>query len=145
MKPFWKTKQFQLRWNEPLGDSVCPYAYRWVLIFFGYSLRVHRWIRSDDKRYMHDHGWSFTTLVLKGHYFDVSEKDGVISRDKVHVFTYRKRPAEHRHYVEVPECGCWTILLCDRPRRNWGFWISGKFKRPLKYFHKYGHPPCSEQ
>jgi hypothetical protein len=144
MKPFWKTKNFQFRWNEPLGKPECPYAYRWVLIIFGYSIRLHRWLRSDDKRHMHDHAWNFRTFVIKGYYTDVSVINNKIIRDLVIWSAYRK--AEHKHYVDVPEEGCWTILFCSKPLRKWGFWVDGKiFKRPLKYFHKWGHPICSEQ
>ena len=143
MKPFWKTENFQLRWREPLGVKECPYAYRWVLIFFGWSIRLHLWIRSDDKRYMHDHAWSFRTFVLRGHYFDVSEQNGIIVREKVTWTAHR--PAEHRHYAEIPEGGCLTLLFCSRPKRKWGFWVNGKFYRPLRFFSRHGHPPCSEQ
>ena len=66
--PKQKTTNFQFRWNEPLGVAECPYAYRWVFIFFGYSIRIHKWLRSDDKRYLHSHPWFFFTLVLKGSY-----------------------------------------------------------------------------
>jgi len=144
MKPFWKTKNFQIRWKEPLGKPDCPYAFRYVLILFGYSIRIHVWIRSDDKRYLHDHAWNFRTFVLKGHYFNVSQNNDIIVREKVSFTAFRK--ADHRHYVEVPKQGCITLLFCSRPYRKWGFWVDGKqFKRPLKYFHKFGHPICSEQ
>lgn len=144
MQPFWKTKQFQIRWKEPLGKPECPYAYRWVFIFFQYSIRIHKWIRSDDKRHMHDHAWNFRTFVLKGSYIDVSEQNGQIIKEIVNTTVYRK--AFHKHYVEVPKEGCITLLFCSKPYRKWGFWVDGKiFKRPLKYFHKWGHPICSEQ
>lgn len=148
MKPFWKTNNnFQIRWNEPLGKPECPYAYRFVIIFFGYSIRLHYWLRSDDKRYMHDHPWNFRTFVLKGYYYDVSSKDEVEMniREKVSFTAYRK--ANHKHYVKIPKPGVITLLFCGRPHRKWGFWIPGRknLLRPLKYFDKYGHPPCSEQ
>lgn len=125
----------QFRWKEPLGLPECPYMYRWVLIVFGYSIRVHKWIRSDDKRHMHDHPWNFRTFVLRGHYFDVSPE----GREKVTGTVYRK--STHRHYVDVPECGALTLLLCGRQHRKWGFWINGKLTmwRPLRYFSKFGH------
>ncbi len=135
------TKNIQFRWNEPLGTVECPYAYRWVFIFFGYSIRIHHFLRSDDKRFFHDHAWWFLTFVLKGSYTDVSLDD----RDELKRFQFRYRKAEHQHYVEVPVGGCWTILLTGKPLRKWGFWVNGKMKRPLKYFHRYGHPICSEQ
>ena len=57
-------KFFQLRWREALGDSNCPYAYRWVFITPWFSIRIHHFIRSDDKRYFHDHAWNFFILPL---------------------------------------------------------------------------------
>ncbi len=146
MKPFWKAKQIQLRWNEPLGEKDCPYAYRWVFIFFGYSIRIHHFLRSDDKRYMHDHAWWFTTLILKGSYTDVSkDANGNEIREVLNAGDIRHREANHAHYVQVEESGCWTILVTGKPMRNWGFWVKGKMMRPLRYFSRYGHPPCSEQ
>ena len=145
MKPFWQTQTFQIRWAEPLGEKHCPYAYRWVFIFFNYSIRIHHFLRSDDKRYLHDHAWWFYTFVLNGSYTDVAEIDGKVVRDTLNRFQWRYRPAEHRHCVEVQKDGAWTILFTGKPFRNWGFWVDGKMKRPLKYFHKFGHPPCSEQ
>ena len=129
------TKLFQVRWREPLGLPECPYAYRWVFIFFGYSIRIHHFIFSDDDRALHDHGWWFITMVISGSYVDVST-DG---EDRLERGSIRFRKAKHRHYVKVPKSGCWTILFTGRPSRNWGFWVNGKFKRPLKYFHKFGH------
>ena len=145
MKPFNKTKLFQIRWNEPLGEKECPYAFRYVFIFFGFAIRIHKWIRSDDKRNFHDHPWWFITFVLKGSYTDVYNDNNIIKQDTLKRFKLRYRPSNHRHYVDVPKEGCWTILLTGRPIRKWGFYIDGKFKRPLKYFDKFGHPPCHEQ
>lgn len=168
MKPFWKTNNFQVRWNEPLGKPECPYAYRWVFIFFGYSIRLHKWIRSDDSRYMHNHSWWFVTLVLKGSYIDVSEKTFVkehldltyksngdrnthIYKDKKEVkdhlkrWSIRYRSAYHTHYVSIPKGGCWTLLITGRPKNKWGFWINNRFMRPLRFFSRYGHPACDEQ
>jgi hypothetical protein len=115
---------------------------RWVLIAFGYSIRVHHWIRSDDKRFFHDHPWNFLTIVLRGSYTDVSPSGSQLCKS-VRGY-YRK--AEHKHYVTVPKGGAWTFMFCGRPKRKWGFWIKAtQFFRPLRYFSKYGHPPCSEQ
>lgn len=146
MKPFWKTKEFQIRWNEPLGKKECPYAYRWVFIFFGYSIRIHKWLRSDDFRNLHDHAFSFWTCVIKGSYIDVSENEfGGIRKELVMPFKPVYRPAEHKHYVQVPHTGCVTLLLASPKKRNWGFWVNGKSYRPLRYFSRHGHVPCDIQ
>ncbi len=144
MKEYKKTKNVQLRWGEYLGDPKCYYARRWVFIFFGYSIRVHQWWKSDDSRFLHDHSWNFRTFVLKGHYYDVSmnEKNEIV-RELVNRTAYRK--STHKHYVEIPEGGAITLLFCSRPNRKWGFWVNNKFYRPLRFFSRHGHPACDEQ
>jgi len=102
---------------------------------------VHEWYRSDDKRHFHDHPWHFVTLVLRGSYVDVSAS----GRDTLRFGSIRFRSASHAHYVEVPPHGAITLLLTTAKVREWGFWVRGKFKRPLRYFGKFGHPPCGEQ
>jgi hypothetical protein len=145
MKPFNAIKPFQIRWNEPMGIKECPYAHRWVLNLNRFAIRIHRWHRSDDKRYLHDHPFWFITMVIKGSYTDVSESNGAIIRDQLKVGSIRFRPALHKHYVDVPKSGATTLLITGPPIRNWGFYVNGKFKRPLKFFDRYGHPPCEEQ
>lgn len=138
--PKQKTTKFQIRWNEPLGEISCPYAYRWVFIFFGFSIRIHKWLRSEPIKHQHDHAWNFLTICLKGGYIDVS-KDGI---DKFRIGSIRYRKATHIHNIVLPKGKtCWTLLLCAKPKRKWGFWVDGILKRPLKYFHKYGHHPCN--
>lgn len=72
MKPYRKFgKIFQIRWKEPMGYPDCPYLYRWTIILFGYTIRLHHWMRSDDNRYFHDHSSWLVSIVLKGHYWNV--------------------------------------------------------------------------
>lgn len=136
-----KIKPIQFRWREPLGKPECPYAYRTLLNLWLFSIRVHEWLRSDDKRHFHDHPWWFLTVVLRGSYTDVSDS----GRDRLTLGSVRFRAATHRHYVEVPAGGAVTLLLTGPKCREWGFHVAGKFKRPLRYFGKFGHPPCHEQ
>ena len=136
---------FQFRFHEALGPKECPYAYRWCLITPWFSIRIHNFIRSDDKRFLHDHAWDFITFILKGKYTDVGMiNDKIVKQERKWLHCYRI-PAAHKHYVDVPKGGCWTLVFTGPMIRKWGFWVNGKFKRPLKYFYKYGHPPCSEQ
>ena len=138
-----KLKHIQLRWNEKLGKAECPYMRRYVLNLYFFAIRLHIWIRSDDKRYMHDHAWNFASLVLRGSYTDVSDK----GRDKMGWLSLRYRKATHAHYVDVPKGGCTSLLITGRPFRKWGFYIPGREKllRPLRFFSRHGHPACDEQ
>jgi hypothetical protein len=140
-------KLFQIRWKEGLGHQECPYMYRWIWNLGLFSIRVHKWIRSDDKRHFHNHPWNFLTFVIKGSYTDVSlnTSNGEVTWDKLKRFSIRYRPASHMHYVDVPKEGAWTIMITGPKAQKWGFWVNNHLWRPLRFFHKYGHPPCSEQ
>jgi hypothetical protein len=135
-------KPFQIRWREKLGRPECPYLVRYTFIFFNYSVRLHHWIRSDVGPYLHDHACNFYSFVLKGSYVNVTPEGRI--QVKAGYGWYSK--ADRRHRLEIPSGGAWTILFCGRPFRKWGFWITETRRmRPLKYFHKYGHPPCDVQ
>ena len=56
--------QVQLRWKEPMGKPECPYLYRWTLILFGYTIRLHHWLRSDDNRHFHDHACDLISIII---------------------------------------------------------------------------------
>lgn len=136
-------KDFQIRWNEPLGLPECPYMRRYVLNLKWFSIRLHIWYRSDDKRYMHNHAFNFWTVVLKGSYVDVTSD--ISNADYMEAPCIRYRPANHTHFVGWPEHGTITLLFCGPKIQKWGFKVNGKIMRPLRFFSRYGHPPCSEK
>lgn len=162
-KPF---KLFQIRWKEKLGYPDCPYLIRWTFLFFGYSIRIHHWIKSDDNRYFHDHSADLLSIVLKGKYWNVKPYDKTKNPDELivgnniqqinskfcyvegifnswHNFIHMKdsiwfSKAEDLHYLKIPKGGAWTLMFESKPRIKWGFVVNGKKIRPLQYFHKYG-------
>lgn len=147
--------------------------YRWVFNFFLFSIRIHHWIRSDDKRFFHNHPWAFLSIIIRGGYTDVSWRGtylpndslvtnskhdiaakygcltlrgrDIVELDNVEAGDIRFRRSNHRHYVDAPKEGCWSLLICGPAIRKWGFWVNNKFYRPLRFFSRHGHPPCSEQ
>ena len=146
-----------LTWNEPLGLSECPYMYRYMINLGLFSIRLHVWHRSDDKRYMHDHAVDFVTIVLKGEYMDVSRPVcadtpyGPECSDMMYRWAIRYRKATHLHYVYRPKSPTVTLLFCGPKKRNWRFWVQndthpkGRWFRPLRFFSRYGHPACDEK
>lgn len=50
--------------------------------------------------------------------------------------TIRYRPALHRHRVVTD--GCWTLVLFGPRKRDWGFWVNGKWMKQRRYFERYG-------
>ena len=87
---------------------------------------------------MHDHPWWFLTLILWGGYVDVS----LGGEDRVGAGSIRLRPSWWRHTVRVNKGGAWSLLLTGPERRQWGFWVNGKFRKRNKYFFEHGHHPC---
>lgn len=118
-----------------MGDQNDPYLIRWMIIFFNYSIRIHKWIRSDDKRFFHDHPGDFISIVLKGSYKNVTPQGTF----HVKAPSIWKAKATGRHYLDIPKEGAWTLLFCGRPYHKWAFWTKENQRmRPLRYFHTYG-------
>ena len=130
-RPF---KRFQIRWAEKMGDPKDPYLIRWMLIFNNYSIRLHKWIRSDDSRFFHDHACDLISIVIKGSYDNVTPN----GRFHVQAPSIWSAKAEKRHWLDIPPTGAWTLLLCGKPYLKWGFYIGERKFRPLRYFHTYG-------
>ncbi len=120
--------------HDRLGPPGKPYLIRWILDLGLFSIRLHRWLYSDDLRAPHDHPWWFWTLCLWGRYVDLSEG----GEDVVTPGSIRFRRAEHRHSVRV-ERPAWTILITGPESRIWGFWVQGRFRKRNKYFFEHGH------
>lgn len=146
------SKWFQIRWAERLGYPDHPYLIRWTIILFGFSIRIHHWLRSDDDRYFHDHAANFISIVLKGRYSNIIPFDNRYEPDYPVTKRYlnRKRiPVEgmfnslynffhcfklsiwysnalQQHYLSIPKEGAWTILFEGRQYHKWGFYVPRK-------------------
>jgi len=140
MRPYRKFGDILQFRYERLGRPECPYLHRWTLILFGYSIRLHHWIKSDDKRFFHDHACDFISIILRGRYRNVTPA-GVF---EVKAGSVWRSNALGRHYLDIPRGGAWTLLLCGRPYHKWGFYVPRKTDgvirrlRPLEYFSRYG-------
>lgn len=130
------------RWRlaiaERLGDEECPLVVRSLIQTPFGTVRLHRFLRSDDDRALHDHPWSFVTLVLWGSYRDVSEA-GV---DRLRMGSVRFRRAEWAHRVESD--GAVTLVVSGPRRRKWGFWPRGRFMRHEEFHGEFGMPACAD-
>jgi hypothetical protein len=136
---FWRIKL-----GEELTCKTGVYLKRWYIETPLFSLRLHHWLSGDDDRHYHDHPWNFVTVVLKGSYVDVAPWPFMpySYHDTLTQGTIRYRPADHKHYVEVADGGCWTLLITGSRYRRWGFWIMNKFMKANKYFLSFGSHQC---
>lgn len=94
----------------------------------GINIYVHRFLQSDDARALHDHPWSWRTIVLKGQYreytpADPSNPSGLLkSRVVIEGSIGRRRKAFECHRVELIEGDpVTTLFITGRKEREWGF------------------------
>ncbi len=135
---FRQRNRFRFSWREPIGRTECPYAYRWSIETPIGSVRIHKWIGSDDPRAHHDHAWWFLTFILKGGYDDITEE----GTETLRAGNCRYRSALHKHTVSVHPGGAWTFIITGPHVRFWGFYPDGKYMKSNRYFLEKGNHPC---
>jgi len=97
----------------PDYDKAEPFIVRYYLLFrnrpkwFPFNILVHKLLKSDLGD-LHDHYWSYITIILKGGYWETTEK-GTFWRRLGYV-GFRRR--SDRHSLKVPEGKpAWTLLF----------------------------------
>ena len=122
-------------------DSNEPYLVRYYLFLkdrknFPFNITLHKVLKSDED-VLHDHPWSYATLILKGGYWEnlpIYAREGhVCGSHKVwrgpgH-FRYRK--SDDLHFLELEkdangnEIACWSLFYMGKKAKSWGFlpWV----------------------
>ena len=95
------------------------YLTRWYFLRGKWgSVMLHFFHRSDEDRGLHDHPWSFITLILWRGYHEVTPQGRKRKWPGMILF----RRAEWRHRVElINEKPAVTLVLHFRRRRKWGY------------------------
>lgn len=112
---------------------------------------LHKFYRGDEDPHLHDHPWSFTSLILTRGYFEETyafgDEDVRLSAEERAASVWRtepgdeqwrrrifykplsllRRPATWKHRVVLKDAKpVWTLVKTGVKERNWGFWILGK-------------------
>lgn len=130
---------YQMR--EPdfiIGDKSRPYMLRWWLIPRNpwFNVYLHKIMRDDDDRALHDHPWASLSVVIQGGYREIRPTGQRIVKPGGIVF----RPATFAHRLELLNGQhCWSLFFTGPRVRSWGFhcpkgWVHWKvFTNPLDY------------
>lgn len=139
--------------DERIGDQDDPYMLRWFVqrkyrlldasaaemldgLWHIESSRlenayIHRFIRSDEDRALHDHPWPWVTVLLDGSYWehlpaDPNDPAGPTKREKRSPGDIVvRRDAARPHRIEIDEGRpVTTLFLTAEKTREWGFWCS---------------------
>ena len=97
----------------PDYDKAEPFMVRYYLLFrrrpkwFPFNILIHKILKSDLGD-LHDHYWSYITIILKGGYWETNE-NGTFWRGPGYI-GFRK--ASDRHSLKIPDGKpAWTLLL----------------------------------
>ena len=91
-----------------------------------FSVKLHRIFRPDRQRDLHDHPWTFLSIILFGSYTE--DTPGGVKRRR----WWNWKRAEDSHSIKtVSRSPVWTLVFCGPRRRVWGFhtpkgWVSWK-------------------
>jgi hypothetical protein len=117
--------------HKVIADSCAPELGPLMVRYFlirtpVFAVYIHNFLRSDNDRHFHDHPWAFATFLLTSGYAEHvplidGEPMGGECIEWRRRFSLLFRPAEWKHWVEVPK-PLWTLIFRLRRRREWGFW-----------------------
>lgn len=96
-----------------------------------FAIKLHRILMSDDNC-MHDHPWSFISIILWGGYVEESPDYSVMHKSVGFPYTlkrlygpgsilWRPTPSVHRLVIFQPAT---TLVITFKKKRNWGFYTS---------------------
>jgi hypothetical protein len=117
-----------MKWlsREPdlyIGGRRNPYLLRWYLIPRNrwFNVYLHKFMRDDDDRALHDHPWASISFVLWGGYRELYRLNGRDVERTVTAGMVLFRPAEFSHRVMLGGGTCWTLFVTGPRQREWGF------------------------
>lgn len=134
---FFNPERWKLR-RHHLGDRQSGefriYMKRFILQTPFGGVRLHKIMRSDLERHMHDHPFDFASLLLSGGYTEHTPKGA----HYVKRWSINAKRAESVHRLEITR-PVWTLFVHGPNRRAWGFqtedgWIPWK-----RYAKAYSH------
>lgn len=100
------------------------YLTRWRIISTPFAaLFLHRIGTPDSRPTLHDHPWSFVSILLRGGYTEIrlDKHTHQLRRRYVRFVNVMRR--DDAHYIERIHGGpVWSLLLVGRRRRVWGYW-----------------------
>lgn len=134
------TSLLRFFYREPdfyIGGKEHPYMLRWWVIPRNrwFNVYLHKILRDDDDRALHDHPWPTVSFVLSGAvretYLHIPWTAPGLAIEKVRILRSPNvvvRGIQFRHRLElVGGRRCWTLFLTGPVVRVWGFWCPQGF------------------
>lgn len=114
----WAEQVMQAPPHFVIGDG---YLQRWYILPRNphHNVYLHRTLKSDDDRALHDHPWANTSIILSGGYLEVMPGASVQRRagDIIH-----RRATDRHRLVMVDGEPTVSLFITGPNERDWGFW-----------------------
>lgn len=147
-----------------IGGADSPYLLRWHLIprnrWFG--IYLHKFLRDDDDRALHDHPKANISLIISGSYYEqmftaTPQEGKPLPETTLKLrkrFRLYPRRASTAHRVILPKIAgesipCWSLFFTGPMIRSWGFWCPQgqwlhwkKFQGDSGSYETVGGPGC---
>jgi hypothetical protein len=107
-----------------IGSPDAPYLLRWWLLPRNrvFNIYLHRILRNDDDRALHDHPWWNLSYLLSGSYTEHVIEQGGVHKALVRAersMTFRRASRAHR--LELHDGPAWSLFFTGPVIREWGF------------------------
>jgi hypothetical protein len=118
-----------------------PYLERYYVFLkdrknFPFNIFIHKFLKSDPDD-LHDHPWSYFTLILKGGYYEWIPGVNCEVRKWRGPGHFRICKANSLHRIELkPDVTCWTVFMPFRKVREWGFISQGRWIQWEEYLNR---------
>jgi len=142
--------------DKIIGSVDDPYLLRWYIIPRNnyFNIYLHKFLKSDDDRALHDHPWLFNaSILLKGNYAEYTfQSVGYTflksrSRFAGRLSGFRFRWGKEPHRIKLIPSGklkwgkiveqpVWTLFITGPIVRQWGFYCPNGWRVWYKYIEK---------
>lgn len=118
-----------------IGGSAKPYMLRWWIIPRNrwFNIYLHKILRDDDDRALHDHPWWNVSILLRGAYREVmpdlshcptpytriADLPTRVKLRRAGSIVFRRATSSHR--LEVAKGPVWSLFITGPVIRDWGF------------------------
>lgn len=129
-----------------IGGHLNPYLVRWYVTPKNrwFNIYLHRILRPDDDRALHDHPWWNVSYILDGSYIEVVPMDAedpsgltVQKYRQAGSLTFRRAKDAHRLDLHTDRSGkyrpVWSLFITGPRFREWGFWCPNGWKHWKKF------------
>lgn len=116
------TRNKPMRLIEINGDAYLERYH--VASLFGFKIWLHRFIRNDSDRHLHNHPWHALSVILTGGYREIVALKGYRNWD---IVDYKRGnfnliKADKTHRILQVEPNTWTLMLVSpRTGKGWSF------------------------